>query len=209
MSGFHDVRFPERVGFGARGGPERLTEIVRLVSGAEERNARRAHSRRRWNAGYGVRGLRDLEEVLAFFEARLGRLHAFRFRDPLDHRSARAGAAVTAFDQVLGTGDGARAAFQLVKRYESGGHVYDRPVRLPAAGTVRVGVDGAEAAAQSVDALSGLVILDTAPSEGAVVTAGFEFDVPVRFDTDFLEADVAAFEAGEIPSIPLIEVAYP
>ena len=41
--------------------------------------------------GPGVRSLDDLHDVLAFFEARRGSLHAFRFRDPFDMESCRPG----------------------------------------------------------------------------------------------------------------------
>jgi uncharacterized protein (TIGR02217 family) len=203
--GFHEVRFPTDLSRGASGGPERRTEIVTLASGAEERNAPWAHSRRRYDAGLGMRSLDDVEALVAFFEARRGQLHGFRWRDWADWRSCVPSGAVTPFDQEIGRGDGARRAFDLAKRYASGGEGYLRPIAKPVEGTVRVAVDGVEAPAV-VDAASGTVTLDQAPADGAVVTAGFEFDVPVRFDTDRIEVSVAGFEAGEIPSVPVVEV---
>src|SRR5262245_64460923 len=110
---FHEIRFPTAIAFGARGGPERRTEIVTLGSGHEERNARWADSRRRYNAGYGVRSLDDLHAVVAFFEERRGRLYGFRWRDRIDFKSSAPGAAVTPLDQALGVGNGVTAAFQL------------------------------------------------------------------------------------------------
>jgi uncharacterized protein (TIGR02217 family) len=205
---FHDVRFPLEISRGARGGPARRTDIVTLASGREHRNARWQHSRRRYDAGYGVRTLAALAEVVAFFEERRGRLTGFRWRDPLDWTSAPGNAPPTATDQPIGQGDGAQAAFQLVKRYGGVHAPYDRPIVKPVAGTVRLAVGGVQLASSEfvVDAASGLVTLAAPPPAGAAVRAGFEFDVPVRFDIDELDVELSAFEAGAIPSIPLIEL---
>ena len=192
---FHDVAFPLRVAFGASGGPERANEITALSNGGEQRNARRAHARRRWDAGTGLRSLADLRDVVAFFEARRGSLTAFRFADPLDE----------ALDGPIGLGDGVRNAFRLVKRYGTGADAYDRPITHPRAGTVEVSVDGAPIVA-SVDHLTGTVELHEPPPDGAVVSAKARFDVPTRFDCEHLVVSIATFEAGEAPSIPLVEV---
>lgn len=207
MEAFHDIRFPLGVSFGATGGPEWRNEIVTLTSGLEKRNARWAHSRRHFDAGTGLRSLDDLKTVLAFFEARRGSLHTFRFRDPFDFSSATASAAPSHIDQVIETGDGVTSSFQLVKHYET----YDRPIRRPVAGSVVVGVDGIkldEGEAFTLDPATGIVTFtpDYVPLAGKSVSAGFLFDVPVRFDTDRLTASIASFQAGEIPSIPIIEV---
>lgn len=202
---FHEVRFPTDLSRGALGGPERRTEIVTLASGFEERNTPWAHSRRRYDAGLGMRSLDDLEALIAFFEARGGQLHGFRWRDWADWRSCRPSGVVTPFDQEIGRGDGATRSFVLVKRYASGEAAYLRPIAKPVAGTVRVGVDSAEVAAE-VDLAHGLVALAAAPADGALVTAGFEFDVPVRFDTDRIQVSMAGFEAGEVPQVPVVEI---
>ncbi|HEY4343440.1 MAG TPA: DUF2460 domain-containing protein [Parvibaculum sp.] len=208
---FHEIRFPVEIAFGATGGPERRTEIVTLGSGFEERNSPWADSRRRYNAGYGLASLDDVHEVIAFFEARHGRLHGFRWKDRADWKSCAPGASVTASDQIIGTGDGARVEFGLTKTYASGGVAYARAIAKPVAGTVRVavgGVDKTPGTDFSIDAATGIVsfVDSEAPAADAVVTAGFEFDVPVRFDTDFLEINLAAFSAGSVPSIPIVEV---
>lgn len=205
---FHEIRFPLDIALGARGGPERQTEIITLASGAELRLQRWAHARRRYEAGYGVRGLDRLAELAAFFEERRGRLHGFRFRDRLDGSSAPANATPTPFDQPLGTGDGVTRVFALAKTYGGLLAPYRRPITKPVAGSLRLGRDGAElpADAASLDATSGIVTFVEAPPPGTVLTAGFLFDVPVRFDTDRLEFDLSAFEAGAVPSIPLIEI---
>lgn len=211
LAAFHEVLFPVEVAFGATGGPERRTEIVALGSGHESRNARWADSRRRYDAGTGLGTLDDLHAVLAFFEERRGRLHGFRYRDPVDDRSGPPSAAPTPFDQAIGTGDGATATFALVKRYGVGADPWIREIAKPVAGSVRLAVGGVEVAvgaAVSVDATTGRVTFapGAIPPAGAAVTAGFRFHVPVRFDTDSLAVDVAAFMAGQIPSIPLLEV---
>ena len=209
--GFHEVRFPLAIGFGSTGGPERRTDVVLLASGHEERNARWADSRRRYNAGTGVRSLGDLHALLAFFEERRGRLYGFRWRDRADWKSARPDAALSPADQALGTGDGTNAAFRLVKRYGGAFAPYVREIAKPVAGTVRVAVAGVEQVAGtdfSVDAATGVVtfVPGKIPPVGAAVTAGFEFDVPVRFDTDRIDIDLAAFDAGEAPAIPVVEI---
>lgn len=204
---FHAVRFPLDIALGARGGPERATDVVTLASGREERNSRWAQSRRRYNAGYGVKSRADMQAVLAFFEERRGRLHGFLWRDALDF-SSNGTASPTPLDQVLGTGDGVRTGFQLTKRYGAAFEPYERVIGKPVAGTVRVAVAGVElgGGAFAVDADSGQVELSVAPGAGQSVTVGFLFDVPVRFDTDRLDVELTSFDAAEVPAIPLIEV---
>lgn len=205
---FHEVRFPAPLSVGSTGGPERLTEIVALRNGSEERNSPWRDSRRRYDAGLGVRSLDDLSEVVAFFEERRGQLYAFRWKDWTDFKSCAPSARPAALDQRIGTGDGTTRIFTLTKGYGSGPYAYTRPIRKPVAGSVAVAVAGLalDAGAFSVDETTGTVTLAEAPVEGAFVTAGYEFDVPVRFDTDRIAVNVAGFAAGEIPSIPVIEV---
>lgn len=204
---FHEIRFPDDISRGARGGPERRTQIVELASGDEERNASWANSRRRYDVAYGIRRADDLAAVVAFFEARNGRLYGFRFKDWGDHKSCLPSQTAGPTDQVLGTGDGATTAFQLVKRYVSGSQTWTRTITKPVAGTVRIGLDGIEqASGWSVDTTTGVVTFDTAPTAGTAVTAGYEFDVPVRFDTDVLDVTLDLERLGSITSIPLLEI---
>ncbi len=205
---FHDVRFPIDIALDSEGGPSRLTDVIELASGREVRNARRSASRRRYNAGSGVKSLDDLAAIIAFFEARGGRLHSFRWRDPLDFSSASPSQAPSATDQPLGVGDGVTTVFQLIKRYESGGVVSERTINKPVDGSVRVAANGVavDPGDVSVSLDTGQVTFGSAPAVGVVLTAGFEFDTPVRFDTDDLRVSLAAFRAGEAPSVPLIEV---
>lgn len=204
---FHETRFPTTIAFHSSGGPERKTEIVTLGSGFEERNAVWANSRRRYDVGYGVKTLDDLHAVIAFFEARMARLYGFRFKDFADFKSCAPQSAITPADQIVGTGDGTTKTFQLAKTYTSGSASWKRTIKKPVTGTVRAAIGGAETAAFTLDTTTGQLAFDTAPANGATVTAGFEFDTPVRFDTDSLSINLSHFAAGEIPSIPIVEIA--
>ena len=204
---FHEVRFPDNISRGARGGPERRTQIVELASGAEERNASWANSRRRYDVAYGIRRADDLAAVVAFFEARNGRLHGFRFKDWADFKSCLPSQMPGPTDQPIGTGNGSATQFQLTKRYTSGAQSWTRAITKPVAGTVTIALNGTpQASGWSVSTTTGLVTFDTAPAAGAVLTAGFEFDVPVRFDTDVLDVTLDLERLGSITSIPLVEI---
>jgi hypothetical protein len=206
---FHEVRYPVQISLGAAGGPELRTEIVTLVNGFEERNNPWAHSRRRFDAGAGLRSLDDLAALIAFFEARRGQLHGFRWKDWADYKTCLPSRSVSALDQQIGVGDGVTKVFQLRKTYASGGASYRRDILKPVAGTVRVAVAGVEQtipAQVTADSVTGLVTFNLPPPLNASVTAGCEFDVPVRFDTDRISASIASFQAGDIPAVPVIEV---
>lgn len=208
---FHEIRFPTNISLGCMGGPERRTEVIVLGSGHEERNARWADSRRRWDAGYGIKTLDDLHAVITFFEERRGRLHGFRWKDPTDFKSCPPQSTPGAGDQPLGTGDGATADFQLTKVYGEAFAPYARTIAKPVAGSVLVAVDGnaqAQGVDWTVDTATGVVsfLPGHAPAEGAVISAGFAFDVPARFDTDTLKINLVSFEAGQIPNIPVVEL---
>ena len=206
---FHEVRFPANLSFGSTGGPERRTEIVTLANGFEERNTPWAQSRRRYDAGLGLRSLDDVAALIAFFEARRGQLYGFRWKDWADFKSCKPSARVGAQDQVLGAGDGAQREFVLAKTYDPLGTAFRRPILKPVAGTAQVAVAGdakVEAVDYALDLATGRLTFVEPPDVGAVVTAGFEFDVPVRFDTDRIAVSVASFQAGEVPSVPVVEV---
>lgn len=206
---FHEIRFPTNLSFGSVGGPERRTEIVTLANGFEERNTPWAHSRRRYDAGVGLRSLDDVEVLIAFFEARSGQLHGFRWKDWSDFKSCAPSATPGALDQLIGMGDGVTTAFRLQKTYVSGLQDYARPILKPVAGTVRVAVSEdvkVEGLEFVVNAEAGEVIFALPPDLGTRITAGFEFDVPVRFDTDVIQTSVASFQAGDVPRVPVVEI---
>ncbi|WP_170410242.1 DUF2460 domain-containing protein [Ruegeria arenilitoris] len=206
---FHEVRFPASLSFGSVGGPERRTDIVTLANGFEERNTPWAHSRRRYDAGLGMRSLDDIETLVSFFEARQGQMFGFLWKDWSDYKSGAATADVAMDDQVIARGDGTSTKFQLVKTYSSGGFSYVRPIVKPVLGTVRIGLEQdqmREGVDFEVDLNSGLITFTAPPPEEVEVTAGFEFDVPVRFDTDKIQTSVASFQAGDVPNVPVVEV---
>ena len=204
---FHEVLFPENISRGSRGGPQRRTQIVTLDSGEEERNASWTDSRRRYDVSYGIRLADQLAAVIAFFEARSGRLHGFRFRDPLDGKSCLPSATAAATDQSLGTGNAEVVAYALRRAYTSGGTTWYRPITKPVTGSVLIALDGTPTASGwTVDTTTGIVTFSAAPGNGVVVTAGFTFDVPVRFDSDSIEATADNVEFGGIDAIPLLEV---
>jgi len=198
---FHEESLPIPLALAASGGPERRVETVTLANGREARNTAWAGSRRRWDIGSAATRIETLQLLIAFFEARGGRLHGFRFRDVLDERSSAHGAEVSPLDQLIGTGDGAQTEFPLIKHYGA----WARRIWKPIAGTVRVAVDGGEVEF-TADAATGLITLSEPAAAGADITAGFRFDCPVRFDADRLDVNLEAFGAGRVIRIPLIEI---
>lgn len=211
MAGFLDTDFPRDVAAGIVKGLERRTNVASLGSGREERNARWSDSRRSWQGGLGIRTADGLAAVVDLFEECNGRLYAFRFRDWTDYKSCLPSGEPGATDQVIGTGDGAALAFPLVKKYGSL-NPYLRDITKPVSGSVLVAVDGVPVGSGwTVDHLTGVVTFTVAPINGAAITAGFKFDVPVRFDSDTLGVDAAYFTetvegVGSMPEVPLIEV---
>jgi uncharacterized protein (TIGR02217 family) len=206
VNAFDDVAFPISIGRGAQVEPGFSTVVVTTASGHEQRNSDWASGRLRFDAGPGVRSEADMQALIAFFRARRGAAKAFRFRDPLDHSSNAMTGAPTATDQAIGVGDGVQTSFALVKRYGSGAEAEERRITRPDPGSALVALNGvAQTSGWSLGAL-GAVNFIVPPVVGAQVTAGFRFDVPVRFAEDRLAIDAQIFAAGEAASVPLIEV---
>jgi uncharacterized protein (TIGR02217 family) len=198
MTGFHEVRFPDNIAYGATGGPEFATTVVVTGAGHEQRNVNWAEARGRWDVASGLKNQQQLDELIAFFRARKGRAYGFRFKDWTDCKGT---------GQLLGTGDGAQTQFQLVKRYPSGSIVEVRTVTKPVAGTVRIYLNAVEQLfGWSVDVTTGIVTFSTAPAAGVQVTADFEFDVPVRFDTDHMAVTIETFRLHRWQQIPIVEL---
>lgn len=207
MTDFHEVRFPTSISRGSSGGPRRRTDIVTLRSGFEERNAVWADSRREYDAGLGIRDINDLHEVLEFFEARLGRLYGFRWKDWADYKSVAPNKSISEGDQILALVPGETAVYQLTKVYASGPTAYTRSITKPVAGTVVLAENGlllVDGLDFYVDIQTGLVYIGYIPN--GVVTVGFEFDVPVRFTQDHLDVNVELFSAGSVPQLGVTEV---
>ena len=204
---FHEIRFPDNISRGARGGPERRTQVVELASGDEERNASWANSRRRYDVAYGIRRADDLAAVVAFFEARNGRLYGFRYKDWADYKSSVPSQPITATDQQIGIGTGILNTFPLAKRYTSGAQTWVRTIAKPVSATVRLPLGTVEQmSGWTLDTTTGVVTFTTALGSGVIIRAGFEFDVPVRFDSDMLDVTLDVERLGSITSIPLLEI---
>ena len=204
---FDEVQLPLRIGFGSMGGPEFSTEIVVIDGGFERRNQNWSQARRRFDARTGLHNPADLGALLAFFHARAGRARGFRVKDWSDFTSKPDGVSSPDFgDQIIGTGDGATTSFALIKNYGSGGVSHARSIAKPVAGSISIGVGGVrKSSGWTVDTTTGVVTFAVPPANGAMVTAGFVFDVPCRFDTDRLS--VAADDAlASSAQIPIIEV---
>ena len=187
----------------------RRNEVVTLSNVFEERNTPWAHSRRRYDAGVGMRSHDDIALLTAFFEARCGQLHGFRWKDWSDYKSCAPSGTPEFRDQRIGTGDGLTRVFPRSKTYTSGSHGYLRSIVKPVEGTVLVGISTDEQILGvdfDLDAAAGLVTFAEPPDAGEPITAGFEFDVPVRFDTDMIQTSVAGFQAGEVPNVPVVEI---
>lgn len=202
MDAFEDVRFPIALGREVSAEPAFSTAIVTTAGGAEQRNSEWADARLTFDAGPGVRGEEDVHDLIAFFRARRGAAVGFRLEDPFDNSSNGMTGEPGAEDVAIGAGDAIRTDFALVKHY--GDQV--RRITRPVAGTVRVAVDGDELASGWTLGDKGMIQFDEAPEEGAAVTAGYRFDVPVRFADDRLSLNRATFAAGEMASVPMIEI---
>jgi uncharacterized protein (TIGR02217 family) len=208
MQSFDDIVFPLTIGSQASASAEFSTNIVTTMSGHERRNAAWADARTSYDVAPGVRSETELGELLAFFRARRGPAVGFRFRDPFDNSSNGMTGTPQINDQILGIGDNLRTIFRLVKIYGDGPSAQSRLITRPENLSIIVAVNGEAMTAWSVSG-GGEIIFDTAPPSGAIVTAGFRFDVPVRFADDRIDVNRFSFAAGEMPSVPLIEIKEP
>jgi uncharacterized protein (TIGR02217 family) len=202
---FDDVTFPIAIGREAEVTAEFSTNVVTLMSGHERRNTDWADARMAYDVAPGVRSEAELVDLITFFRARRGAAIGFRFGDPFDDSSNEATGTPTATDQLIGSGNGLQTEFALVKAYGSGTGKQVRRITRPRSGSILVAVNGATTTAWTL-ADKGRIIFENAPASGAQVTAGFRFDVPVRFAEDRLNASRATFAAGDMPSVPLIEI---
>lgn len=207
MTNFHEVQFPTDISRGSSGGPTRLTDIVTLRSGSEQRNSIWANSKHQFDAALGLRDASDIYLVKKFFEARLGRLYGFRWKDWSDFNSTDPTVATSNVDQLIGTGTGSNHNFQLAKLYSDAGGSYTRTIKKPVSGTTIISLNGvAQPSGWTVDTTTGIVNFTVAPTAGVLVKAGFEFDVPARFDDDSLAIAVEVLNVSQIQSIKIIEV---
>lgn len=195
---FSEVQFPTDISFGSAGGPGFLTDIIVLDSGREKRVQRWSQSRGRWNVGYGIKTIAQLQTVLTFFNARCGRAYGWRFKDWLNYQGTA---------EVIGTGDDNEDTFQLVKLYTSGSDTYSKDITKPVSGTTQIFFDEVEQeSGWSVDTTTGIVTFSSPPGAGVEITATFEFDTPARFDIDTLAIALEDFGGGNVPTIPVVEI---
>lgn len=207
MADFHEVRFPASISKGSSGGPRRRTDIVTLRSGYEERNSVWADSRREYDAGLGIRNINDMHDVLAFFEARLGRLYGFRWKDWADYKSSPPNQDIHRADQIAGIPTSVGEILQITKRYISGPTGYTRAIIKPVANTVIAEYAGMDVSENVlVDETSGQFRLLCPLVAGEIVYLGFEFDVPVRFANDHIDVNVEQFNAGSLPQLNVLEI---
>lgn len=205
-------RFPDDISYGSRGGPAYNTTVIVVDSGAESRNQRWSYPRHEYDVAYGVNTLARLEELLEFFHVVAGRAIGFRYKDWMDYKSCGRADTVAATDCALGTGDGVEDEYQLVKLYTQGAYTRTRKILKPVSGTVRVAVAGVEKALTTqftVAAATGIITFTAGniPTAGQAVTAGYEFDVPVRFDTDRLSINLDDYATASA-QVPLVELKY-
>jgi uncharacterized protein (TIGR02217 family) len=195
---FHEIQFPSDIAYGSSGGPEYSTDVIVMHSGYEQRNQNWEAARARYNVAHGVKTQAQLAALIAFFRARKGKTHGFRFKDWTDYQAT---------GQQIGTGNGSATAFQLVKTYSSGAGSETRTILKPVSGTVKIYKNGVlQASGVSVDTVTGIVTFAAAPASGVAITADFEFDVPARFDTDRLSASLDQYGSYSWAHVPIVEI---
>ena len=209
---FHEVQFPDTISYGSSGGPGFKTNIHVVDSGAEQRVGRWNQARRRYNARYGIKSLDQLTALMAFYIARRGPLHGFRWKDWTDYTTAANHRDASAFDdQVIAIHDGVTQHYQMVKRYTSGGVTRVRNITKPVDGTFTLGIEGIEQVGGfSINPSTGIVTLNIGGlSGGETITGGCEFDVPVRFGAEIdelLGISIDDFDQGNVPDVPVVEI---
>ncbi len=195
---FEEVQFPTDISYGASGGPQYSTNIVTNHGGYEQRTANWQDARANYNVSHGVKTEAQLHSLIAFFRARKGKSQGFRFKDWTDYKVA---------GQSIGIGNGTTTQFQLIKSYASGSVTEARKITKPVAGTIKIYKNSVlQSSGVSTNTTTGVVTFTVAPAGGVSITADFEFDVPVRFDTDNLKAGIDTFGSYSWPNITLVEV---
>lgn len=214
---FIDTRFPTDISYGSKGGPGYSTLVVVSDSGNEERVARWQNPKRQYDVRYGIKSREQMYAVIELYTSVQGALNGFRYKDWVDYNSSLYGHRVpegptdntTPIDQVLGTGDGATTQFQLAKVYTFGSTTRTRNITKPVDGSISIAIDGTPSVAFGLDATTGIITFDSVPDDGAALTWGGEFDVPVRFGKGadaLLQAEITDFGYGSLDPINLVEI---
>ncbi|MCH2038551.1 MAG: DUF2460 domain-containing protein [Rickettsiales bacterium] len=198
--GFVEVRFPDDISYGSSGGPSYSTDIVINHSGYENRNSNWSNPLAVYNVIHAVKTQTQLDELIHFFRARKGRAVGFRFKDWSDYQASGA---------VIGHGDGSTTDFQFVKTYSSGGVTVQRSITKPVDSSYSIFIDSVlqnDVTDYTLDVTTGIVSFMVPPVNGAIISADFEFDVPVRFDTDTISVSLDNYGIHSIESLPLVEI---
>jgi uncharacterized protein (TIGR02217 family) len=184
---FLEYRFPVCPSFGFVSEPMYSVTVIERASGVERRNRNWSYPLHRYTATVGPRVEAEIAELLEFWHAVGGAALGFRFKDGVDYRSCRINETIAATDQPLVLAAGSSPEeYQLVKRYTWATREQDRPIYKPVEGTVVIadgGVPKTEGVHYTVDTTTGRVSLLFTPA--GTLTWGGEFDVPVRFDSEF------------------------
>ena len=208
MSFLETPRFPSDISFNSKGGPNYNTQIVKYGAGYESREIKWDYPMHSYDVAYGIKTIESLYDLVEFFHAVKGRGHSFLYKDHLDYKSCDVGDTVADTDQTIGTGDGAEKDFQLIKTYTSGALSSTRYIGKPVSGSVVISIDDvAQGSGWTVNTTTGVVTFTTEPAVAEVVKAGYEFDVPARFNEDSLSVDFETYRLGGV-SVPIIEDKY-
>lgn len=194
---FLEMRFPESIAFNSSSIVEFNTTIVQTKNGSEQRNVNWLNNKMKFNVVNGIKTKAELNSLLSFFRNVKGRAYGFRFKDWSDYNAE---------NQAIGVGDGETKEFQLIKTYTINGNTYIRKILKPVISTVHVFIDNVESENFDIDFSSGLITFTTAPQINSQISATFEFDVPVRFDSDLLEISMDTLNTGNIKNITLVEI---
>jgi uncharacterized protein (TIGR02217 family) len=206
---FYEIRFPEDISSGSKGGPGFSTNVVTLDSGHEKRRIIWPLPRYSYDVVFGVKKPEQMEELIEFFYYMRGKAYGFRFKDPLDHKSCPVKEDAAADDQILvASATGGETTIQLIKTYSTLVGSIDRVINKPVEGTVVLEKNSTpltETVDYTVDHATGIVTLVVPLVATDEVTGGFEFDVPCRFDTDDLDISLNSALVGDT-TIPVIEL---
>lgn len=193
-----EIRLDQDIEVGAKARPRYSTDLVQTDGGHEVATERWRYPlfTFEFNLEPGVPNFtEDLEEFIDVFHLAGGRAGRFLFRHWRDYQ---------AVDQLIGEGDGSKTAFQLYRVYVRGALTRRRKITRPVSGTVTVKVNGVVTAA-TLGAL-GVVTFAAPPANGADITATFDFDIPVRFESDEIEFVALNDDLEQAVDIVLVEV---
>jgi uncharacterized protein (TIGR02217 family) len=186
MSFLESPRFPGCPSFGFTANPQYSVTISQSASGRERRNRNWSRPLNQYSVTVGPRLEDEIQELLEFWHAMGGPECGFRFKDYSDFKSSRVNENISATDQVLVFSADSPGGYQLRKTYQFGSRQLVRPILKPVTGTVLLADNGVVKTAGAdyvVDYTTGLIEISFTPV--GQITAGFEFDVPVRFDSEF------------------------